>query len=80
MSTVVAFYVPHNEGSVAGIVVGPGFDSKFMLVDLYEVDASLQSFDSLEAARAWMQEEHTDEGDPDFEEVEGGLLRVVSYE
>lgn len=79
MSTVVAFHVPHNEGSVAGFITGPGFESEHTLVDLYEVDASMASFASMEEAEGWM-EEYTDEGDPDFKEVTGGFLRIKKYE
>jgi hypothetical protein len=51
---VVAFDVPHNEGLEQGIITGPGFDSGTALVDLYEVDAQIKSFATVEEARDWL--------------------------
>jgi hypothetical protein len=56
---IVAYYVPHNEGVESGIIDGPGFDSGFTLVDLYEVDASIRSFDTREEAEAWLAEKQS---------------------
>jgi hypothetical protein len=51
---VVAFFVPHNDGTEKGIIDGPGFHSGATLVDLYEVDAEIASFETREEAEAWL--------------------------
>jgi hypothetical protein len=73
---IVAFKHPHNEGIVAGLITGPGFDTKGMLVDTYEVDASIRSFDSIEDAKAWLAEDDIDMASAD--EVPGGMLLMES--
>lgn len=70
----VAFYFPHNEGVVAAIITGPGFDSGTNLTDLYEVDAEVQSFATLDDAKNWLAQYGLDEGD--FDIVTGGLLHT----
>ncbi|NUS02027.1 MAG: hypothetical protein HOV97_05625 [Nonomuraea sp.] len=81
MSLAVAFHVPHNEGSQVGIITGPDFNSGTDLVDLYEVDASIRSFPSKEAAEAWLQELfENDEGMPALDQVPGGWVGAVSYD
>lgn len=76
---IVAFHVPHNEGVQAGIITSPGFDSETSLVDLYEVDASIKSFDTLAEAQDWLKEVYeNDDEDLDFTEVPGGLVASKS--
>ncbi len=53
---IVAFHFPHNEGVVYGIFTEPGQDTKLTLVDLYEVDGRLRTFENVEAAREWLSE------------------------
>lgn len=52
---VVAYFIPHNDGVQGGIINDPGFDSGLSLVDLYEVDGSIESFDDHEQAEAWLK-------------------------
>lgn len=80
MSLAVAFHVPHNEGASMGIITGPGFKGDG-LVDLFEVDASIESFDDLDAARAWLEEKfENDDEKPELYEVTGGWEATVSYD
>lgn len=73
---IVAFHHPHNEGSVAGLVTGPGFDAGTALVDTYEVDAQIRSFDTIQEAREWLSE--TCHVDPQLlSEVPGGFLLIT---
>ena len=55
---IVAFHFPHNEGLVYGIFTKPGMDTKLSLVDLYEVDGSIQTFETVEEAQQWMGRDH----------------------
>lgn len=75
---VVALYFPHNEGAVAALVTGPGFDSGSLLVDAYEVDASLNAFSTLEEAQAYLLSEHAVDID-DLKPVEGGLVAEITF-
>lgn len=56
---IVAYFVPHNDGVEFGIITGPGFDTDISLVDLYEVDATIKSFDGdgtdLWEATTWLK-------------------------
>ena len=85
---VVAFRHPHNEGLVAGIITGSEFDTGTLLVDTYEVDATIKSFADIEDARAWVNDSDLvgDEDDPDGEfepldlkPVPGGFLAKQEY-
>ena len=72
---VVVFYHPHNEGTVFGLITGTGFDTGTALVDGYEVDATIKSFDTEDEAREYLIDEH----DADLsmlESVAGGYLAV----
>jgi hypothetical protein len=51
---VVAYYVPHNDGTEQGILDGPGQDTGLDLVDLYEVDGIIKTFSDREEAQAWL--------------------------
>jgi len=51
---VVAFHVPHNEGVVYGIFTKPGLDTKLTLVDRYEVDGRMQTFENVDKALEWL--------------------------
>ena len=51
---VVAFYVPHNEGVVTGIIDGPNQEGGSDLIDLYEVDMQIRSFSTRRAAEQWL--------------------------
>ena len=64
----VAFYMPHNDGCEKGIIDGPGFDSGSLLVDMYEVDGAIKSFESREDAEAWLEAQKPEEYDDDEEE------------
>jgi hypothetical protein len=74
--TVIAYYVPHNQGIAAGIITGPRFDSGSDLVDLYEVDASIKSFNAVAEAEAWLDQEAGDE--LELQEVPGGLRSTIN--
>lgn len=50
----VAYYVPHNEGVVSGVISEPGQNTGMELVDLYEVDAQIAGFATDVEARAWL--------------------------
>lgn len=76
---IVAYRVPHNEGVEMGIITGPGFDSGTNLVDLYEVDAKVQSFETLDQAIDWHEEEDA-EGKLEWESVPGGLVLRRVYD
>lgn len=52
---IVAYFMPHNEGVESGVITEPGFDSEFTLVDLYEVDGSIKSFENEDDAQAWLK-------------------------
>lgn len=54
MALVVAYHVPHNDGVESGVITESGFDSGTSLVDLYEVDATIRSFDSEDEACVWL--------------------------
>lgn len=55
---IVAFYHPHNEGLVAGVITGSGFETGSALVDTFEVDASIRSFGTEEEAITWLNEQY----------------------
>lgn len=62
---IVAFYIPHNDGVEAGLITEAGFDSGTRLVDLYEVDGEIRSFETKEEAQEWLEARHS-EDDGDF--------------
>jgi hypothetical protein len=62
---IVAYYVPHNEGVEKGILDGPGQDTGHQLVDLYEVDGVIRSFDTRDEAEAWLARQDSDSDDED---------------
>jgi hypothetical protein len=53
---VVAYYMPHNDGVVSGILDKPGQDTGLDLVDLYEVDGVIKTFATREEAHGWLVE------------------------
>lgn len=53
---VVAYFVPHNEGIVAGILTEVGQDTGTSLIDLYEVDATIKAFEDHTEAYEWLLE------------------------
>jgi hypothetical protein len=53
---VVAFHVPHNEGVVYGIFTKANQDTALLLVDLYEVDGRIRTFDNFQDAVVWLSE------------------------
>ena len=53
---VVAYYMPHNEGVESGILDKPGQDTGLDLVDLYEVDGKIATFNNKAEAEAWLEE------------------------
>lgn len=78
MSLAVAFHHPHNEGRVAGVITGPGFDTGTSLVDTFEVDASIKSFDTEEEAIAWLVERVEDLTAEQLLPVVGG--KMINWE
>lgn len=53
---IVAYYFPHNEGKEMGILDGPGQDTGTDLVDLYEADGEIRTFDRRADAETWLAE------------------------
>lgn len=51
---VVAYYMPHNDGVVAGIFTEPGQSTGGSLVDLYEVDGEIRTFEYVGEAQEWL--------------------------
>lgn len=51
---VVAFHFPHNEGVVYGIFDRAGETTNLSLVDLYEVDGQIQTFETVAEAQHWL--------------------------
>lgn len=51
---VVAYHVPHNEGVEYGIFDKAGQSTELTLVDLYEVDGKIRTFEKVEEAREWL--------------------------
>lgn len=54
MVMVVAYYMPHNDGTETGILDSPGQSTGLTLVDLYEVDGEIRTFDTRSEAEAWL--------------------------
>ncbi len=77
---VVAFRHPHNEGVVAGIITGPGFDTGTELVGIYEVDAEIKSFENEADARAWLTDEDSFGVPLELEAVTGGYIMIKENE
>lgn len=82
MTFVVAYCVPHNEGSEYGVITGAGFETQGEIVDLFEVDATIKSFDTVTEAEEWLKGkvEDVDQEFLPMDEVPGGLVGSVSYE
>lgn len=53
---VVAYWMPHNDGTEFGILTAPGQDTGLRLVDLYEVDGVIKTFTTEPEAQAWLAE------------------------
>lgn len=73
---IVAFHIPHNEGIVYGIFTKPNLDTGLLLVDLYEVDGQIKTFENVDQARDWLAEDHV-RGVPPLVNVE--LDKVHQY-
>jgi hypothetical protein len=54
VNMVVAYYMPHNDGIEQGILDKVGQDTGLDLVDLYEVDGVIKTFNSREEAQSWL--------------------------
>lgn len=52
---VVAYHFPHNDGIEYGVLDAPGQDSGHSLVDLYEADGSIRTFETRAGAEAWLR-------------------------
>lgn len=52
---IVAYHFPHNDGIEYGILDKPGQDTGTALVDLYEADGVVQTFDSRTDAETWLR-------------------------
>lgn len=66
---IVAYYIPHNDGVEAGILTKSGQSTGLTLVDLYEVDGEIRSFETLEEADAWIRGHSLDPNQPDPTEI-----------
>jgi hypothetical protein len=51
---VVAYYMPHNDGVESGILDTPGQSTGTDLVDLYEVDGQIRTFENRAEAEEWL--------------------------
>ena len=51
---VVAYYMPHNDGIEFGIFDKPGQTTGANLIDLYEVDGEIMTFNDMTEARQWL--------------------------
>lgn len=51
---VVAYYMPHSDGTETGIMDEPGQSTGLDLVDLYEVDGEIRTFATREEAEGWL--------------------------
>lgn len=76
---VVAYHFPHNDGIEYGILDAPGQDTGISLVDLYEVDGSIKSFETRADAEEWLRTEdpHLFDNEP---EGHVGVKQHYSYE
>jgi hypothetical protein len=52
---IVAYYFPHNDGMEYGVLDKPGQDTGTSLVDLYEVDGAIRTFDDRPEAETWLR-------------------------
>jgi hypothetical protein len=59
---VVAYFFPHNEGVESGILDKPGQDTGLSLVDLYEVDGEIRTFDDRSEAVTWLEKKEQQKG------------------
>ena len=50
---VVAYYIAHNDGTLAGILNDS--DQELTLADLYEVDGTVRTFNYRDEAEAWLR-------------------------
>lgn len=67
---VVGFHFPHNEGVVYGIFTEADQDTNLLLVDLYEVDGRIRTFNEMTEAQQWLgQYESVREGEVKPNEV-----------
>lgn len=64
---IVAYYIPHNDGVEAGILTESGQSTGLTLVDLYEVDGEIRSFETYDDATAWI-DGHRNESTEVFED------------
>lgn len=76
---VVGFHFPHNEGVVYGIFDRAGETTNLSLVDLYEVDGQIQTFNDVNDARLWLVKDHG-KGLVDTSELEPNKVYEKSYE
>lgn len=52
---IVAYHFPHNDGIEYGVLDAPGQDTGLNLVDLYEADGSIRTFETRADAEAWLR-------------------------
>jgi hypothetical protein len=55
---VVAYYFPHNDGTEYGIFDEPGESTNLTLVDIYEVDGVIRTFETVSEAETWLLGRH----------------------
>lgn len=67
---IVAYYFPHNEGIEKGILDSPGQDTGLTLVDLYEVDGEIRTFDTRTEAEAWLAAKDAEDEDDGWDDSE----------
>jgi hypothetical protein len=76
---VVAFHFPHNEGVVYGIFDRAGETTNLSLVDLYEVDGQIQTFETVAEAQHWLAKDHG-KGLVDTGVLEPNKIYDIAYE
>lgn len=81
---IVAYHFPHNDGIEYGILDKPYQDTGLTLVDLYEVDGQIRTFEHRYEAEDWLNAEFdamnraNDGGIPTVSDV--GTQEHFSYE
>ena len=60
---IVAYFGTHVEGVESGILDAPGQDSQLSLIDLYEADITVRTFETREEADRWLDERHQEVDD-----------------
>ena len=68
---IVAYHFSHNEGIEQGTIDAAGQTTGAQLVDMYEADGEIRTFDTKEQADAWLREQRDeDDDDEDWFDVD----------